>query len=383
MVNQNHLLVAGLVGAIVVAGGLMFLVGGNGNTAAPDGGTSAETPAQSETPAQTATPAETLPPERNSTATPAVGGNQTPGGIDSPVPDSLDLTATPIADGKIRVTFNNVHRDAEEYVVLRGREGSGSAVYGRFQIDDRTEFTYTDSETNPGTTYYYAVVPKVDGESVAPVSDRVVATADASRPDVVSNGSFLTVLNQSEHRIRAEFRTSEELNSISATIDGPVSIRLNQIDFVETNLTGEYRYATNVTVPDNGTYTGTLTSITDLRGNERTPGLTDQFTIDNTRPEILSYNVTQSGPQSLTVKLRASEQLDRLEVEADPTARSTETVVISRDEFTEVSTNGTYTYTTTQRAPSFDIYIVTLQRATDSVGNGFAGVFGETVALRP
>jgi len=358
-VNGRTLVVLIIVGMVLVGGvPVLLLTGGGGETA--DGGTGDGSDGDGGTDDGDGTD----------------GNGTTAGGL-------LNVTATPLAEGEIRITFDNVYEDADEYVLRRGRQGYGSSVLARIPASNRSEYSYTDSETNPGTSYYYDVVPMNGSAQLQPQPSRANVTADGMAPSVVSGDDFLTVVNRTENRINVSFEVSERLQTATVGIDGPESERLQLPDFAESNETesGGYVYSTSLTLSSDGNYTASVVGLTDFAGNTRRPAFTEQFRIDNRPPEIRLFNATRSGSSGIRLEIRTDERLGALNVSSRHSASSS-TRTLSIDAFERSTDDGTFVYVTTYDVDRFGVHILSLETADDTVGNGQeSGVYGEKIEV--
>lgn len=114
-----------------------------------------------------------------------------------------------------------------------------------------------------------------------------------------------------------------------------------------------------------GTYTATLTVVDDTGERASASKTISVSSGDTSAPAISAFSVTNPSGQEVTVSFDADEQLAGIDVAIS----NTESGTLTRSEFSETVSSGTYTYEATYSGSSDGVYDATLNSATDSAGN--------------
>jgi len=106
-----------------------------------------------------------------------------------------------------------------------------------------------------------------------------------------------------------------------------------------------------------------------------TPEPTDTPPSDTTPPSITAFSLSNPSGQELRTSFESDEELPTVEI----TISGTETTTLSRNDFIERISGGTYTYEATYEASADGEYTATLVEAADESGNN--GGSGESVTI--
>src|SRR6056297_1014429 len=176
------------------------------------------------------------------------------------------------------------------------------------------------------------------------------AQAQTSAPTL----SSVTLENDGSDDVALSFESSEQLDVIAVTVDGPNTTdaySFSRSDFTESG-DGPYTYtlSTNQAYDDgDGTYTAAVDNATDSDGNDGADGTqTDTYTLDTTAPTVSNVNLGNDGSDNLALSFESSEQLDVIAVSVDG-PNTSDVYSFDVSDFTESGTGPfTYTLSTTQ-----------------------------------
>jgi len=271
--------------------------------------------------------------------------------------DNDNRVEVPVVDGSNILYYVGMDEDR----AVSTDESAGKYPVGSQDItgDSTPELLYVTS-SNKNIRYVTAdgeqeaYLKNADGNRLSTTSSAGVAYVDGTEePLVVAN---LTLVNDSG-TLRGAFNSSVALSEINARITNQDGHSYSPSNFTETVVGSDYRYITNHTPGADGNYTLRLDSVTATDGEEATPGLTANATIDK-RFDIYGLNATGAAGQNLTINLSADEDLDGLEV----TVSGAENETLGLSDFSEEGSNAPYTYTATPDVNTYGTYNVTFKQ---------------------
>ncbi len=244
--------------------------------------------------------------------------------------------------------------------------------------------------TREGTLYRAQYAAGADGRynaTLLEASDTDGAdAANAETDSVIVNASLPSISEFSatgteNQEIDVSFVSDTRLNSsrTTVTLSGAESGTLTE--FTESTLSdGRFEYSGTYEAGTSGEYTVELTEAVDATDATRDGSTTKEFVTDLTlsepTPALSGYTVTNPSGRELVVSLNSSIQLDSLSVDVSgPDAQT-----LDLGDFTETTSGGSYTYTSTSTLGSDGSYTVAVTTASANGVDG-ASSQSETVTL--
>jgi hypothetical protein len=176
--------------------------------------------------------------------------------------------------------------------------------------------------------------------------------------------------------VTVSFDSDEPLSVIDLSISGAESATLTKGDFSETVSSGTYTYTATYAGSSDGDYTATLNTAEDSNGNNGASGQSQTVPVDTTAPSISAFSASNPSGQDVTVSFDSDEPLSTISTSLS----GAESATLTKGDFSETVSGGTYTYTATYSGSSDGDYTATLNTAEDSSGNN--GASGQSTTTK-
>ncbi len=151
----------------------------------------------------------------------------------TPSPPST-LSATAIVGGDIEIVFEDVDATATitEYSIQRSTsQGGPYAEIATVPDNDNATYTFTDTNTIDGTTYYYVITSRNVNSEESANSEELIAIADATLPSV-------SLISVNDDVLAIDYDELLDFNSIPATGDFTVLVNSNPVTISSIEISG-------------------------------------------------------------------------------------------------------------------------------------------------
>lgn len=267
-----------------------------------------------------------------------------------------DLTLTN-KSGVLTTSFNSSKELDGVNLDVSGPDAHSFSISNLSQSSSAGDYTYTGNYT-----------PNSDGNYTANLTS-ATSDSDSVNPDLTANATVDVRFNITDLRtnttpdreLGVTFNATEPLDSVMVNISGAETATLGLSNFTTGDSSTPYTYSGSYDRTAEGTYNVTLVRGQSTDGQVDTPGLKASEQINES---LELWNLTLSNQNgTLETTFQATERLDAVDADVDgPDSRS-----FSVTDFSEVGSNGNYTYTTNYTPDADGNYTaaVTFGRSTD------------------
>lgn len=190
-------------------------------------------------------------------------------------------------------------------------------------------------------------------------------TTDTTSPSI----SSFAVSNPSGTDVQVKLQSSEQLDSLQVTVNGPEAAVLDESDFQATEAeNGGYEYNATYETSSAGTYNVALEVAEDASGNDGVDGQTAQVTVDSSPASVSSFSLANPSDKEIRVSLTTDETLQTLSVQIQGPDETT----LGLADFQSEQSGDSYTYVATYVTEQHGSYTARLTTAAGESGNDAA-----------
>ncbi|UPV75586.1 S8 family serine peptidase [Halorussus limi] len=298
----------------------------------------------------------------------------------APIISAFDVTAT---GQDVNVSFESTEQLSNITVGLDG-DASGTLTRANFtETNDSGTYVYTANVSQGRDGTFEATLQNAtDGngnDGATGQTDSVIV--DTKPPEISANLTDATdddgVVNDGD-AVRIEATVVENGSGVASVTANATSLGAGQVDLRHT--TGD-TFAANVTVADAGTGTRNVT-VRATDNSTNTNSDSGSIDVDNEAAHVQKLSISSYGAeQDLEILLTTDEELDTLRITL--TNSTGDTLKTIREGDMSVQNDSTsYEYRAFYTVDSDDEYQITLEKATDTVGNeNFTGTTSDTTVV--